>query len=242
MTYRRRHESGWTLVELLVVLGVIALLLGLLIPVIVKARQHAAMVTCQANLRTLGQPLFVYAGENDGWLYPVDRDPATDKLRDYFGTQVPPHARWPAIVFKVPAASMLLPYDPESYTLAPYDPVNFPAAPFTPAVLLCPADDEPLEAHTYVLNGHLGQRGFRRGNRDLGGRTSGEVVLAGEKRPEKRDYYLQDDDFDRGVVHLFRHGESKGSNYLFLDGHVALQLPRDARGGIDPWDVKRAAP
>jgi prepilin-type processing-associated H-X9-DG protein len=43
-------------------------------------------------------------------------------------------------------------------------------------------------------------------------------------------------DFDR-MVDPFRHGQKKGSNYLFIDGHVDLQLPRDVINGLDPWDV-----
>ena len=74
--------------------------------------------------------------------------------------------------------------------------------------------------------------------RDLGGRTGAEVILAGEKYPHERDYYLERREFDR-MVDPFRHGQTKGSNYLFIDGHVELQLPREIMRGIDPWDVVR---
>jgi prepilin-type processing-associated H-X9-DG protein len=89
-----------------------------------------------------------------------------------------------------------------------------------------------------MVNGHLADRGFRLGDKDLGGQTPDEVILAGEKKSDQRDYFMQEKDFDR-VVEPFRHGEQKGSNYLFLDGHAALQLPRSVKGGIDPWDVVR---
>lgn len=225
------------MIELVIVIAIVAVLTALLIPSIGKARQHMRLLSCQAHLRDLGQALYAYASENNGWMYPADNDPVSGKSRTHHGINLPPHERWPALVFKVPAAHAPLPYDPASYTMDPYDPEAFPAEPFTPATLRCPEDEDPAEAHSYVLNGHLAHRGFRLGNKDLGGRTSGEVILAGEKRSDVRDYFMQERDFER-VVGLFRHGRNKGSNYLFLDGHADLQLPRDVKSGFDPWDVE----
>jgi prepilin-type N-terminal cleavage/methylation domain-containing protein/prepilin-type processing-associated H-X9-DG protein len=238
LRFSRDARRGWTAVELLVVTAIIAVLAALLLPTVGRARQESKRVRCQAQLRDLGQALHAYAGENGGWLYPVDRDPVTGQPRTQFGINHPPHGRWPAIVFKLTSAVAPLPYDPASYTMDPYDPATFPAAPFTPASMLCPSDEEPKEAHTYVVNGHLGRRGFRLGDKDLGGRATHEVILAGEKRSVERDYYLQDHDFDR-VAEPFRHGELRGSNYLFLDSHVETQQTREIKGGVDPWDVVR---
>ena len=64
------------------------------------------------------------------------------------------------------------------------------------------------------------------------------MILAGEKRTHERDYYLELKEFGR-MVDPFRHGETKGSNYLFIDGHVEAQLPRAIMGGIDPLDVRK---
>jgi len=60
-TFKRR---GFTLVELLIVVGIIALLIGLLLPALNKSREQAKQTTCLANLRSLGQSLFVYANSN----------------------------------------------------------------------------------------------------------------------------------------------------------------------------------
>jgi prepilin-type N-terminal cleavage/methylation domain-containing protein len=59
------RAKGFTLVELLVVIAIIAVIIGILLPSIASARVQSKFVACAANLRTVGQMLHAYAGENE---------------------------------------------------------------------------------------------------------------------------------------------------------------------------------
>jgi len=72
-----RRRSAFTLVELLVVIGIIAVLVGILMPALSAARRQARTLKCLANLRSIGQAFVIYAANNQRY-YPIARHQEPD--------------------------------------------------------------------------------------------------------------------------------------------------------------------
>jgi prepilin-type N-terminal cleavage/methylation domain-containing protein/prepilin-type processing-associated H-X9-DG protein len=147
-----RRRPAFTLVELLLVVGIVALLVAILLPALGRAREHARRVQCASNLRQVALATIMYANQNGGVMPGVGRWPHQPHDWVYWG--------------------LTAPYDEtDDCALAPYlgRPVN-------EAVLRCPSDDwEPRRrplfmsglppygyAYSYSISRFLGNVGAER--------------------------------------------------------------------------------
>lgn len=208
---RPARRRAFTLVELLVVMGIISVLMSLLLPSLNKAKRQALAVACQSNLRQCGQFLIMYANDNNGVLFPNKR-----------GTNVPIDQRWPVFVFRPPAPNppiLTCPADPDMGN----------------------EDDCPEEKHSYILNKHIVYDGIRYSKYGKLNPTEIVVMGEKKTRYHdyymEWDAKNNRTDYER-LVERQRHGKFRDSNHVYLDGHVGTELPPTFVGALDPWDIR----
>ena len=118
-----RKRSGFTLVEVLIVIGIILVLISILVPVINGARQQGNAAVCQSHLRALAQGLVAFAADHDGRMPGCWQD---DSSTD------PSHWDWLQGNHATEGGNLGEPFGPQDGTLFPY--VNHQYT-----VYLCPA-------------------------------------------------------------------------------------------------------
>jgi prepilin-type N-terminal cleavage/methylation domain-containing protein/prepilin-type processing-associated H-X9-DG protein len=205
-----KQKSGFTLVELLVVIGIIAILIAMLMPALNRAQGQAKQVQCESNLKQIGVALLNYANDNNGQMYPYG-------LGDNCVTNPPSTGPdpWPLYVVK-PAVwnppIMICPTDQN------------------------PTDQHSyvLNAHLEAAENQFG-RDIKYSSH-VQGYDPTQIVVMGEKYEQVADYYMDTGDFAR-VADPYHHGIQRGSNYLFLDLHVGMLQKLQAINGLDPWNV-----
>ena len=73
----------------------------------------------------------------------------------------------------------------------PADPDSTKEEDWTPKLMLCPADHDPIYYHSYLVSQHLGEHHILYSSKAPAGLTPSRVVVAGEKKSESTNYYVE---------------------------------------------------
>ncbi|HEV7301152.1 MAG TPA: type II secretion system protein [Tepidisphaeraceae bacterium] len=152
-----RNQRGFTLVELLVVIGIIALLISMLLPALNKARAAANVVACASNMRQIGFAMRMYANANGDSVTPA----MTDDNRHLFSLPQPSYGyvKWDALIDRYLGGKG----KPEDYRVG----ANIGGSGVTPTakVYACPADGiaRTNNPRSYAMADDVGKRLYTNG-------------------------------------------------------------------------------
>ena len=205
------RRRGFTLVELLVVIGVLMILLALLLPVIRQARMRALNVVCTSNLHQIGIAMHNYLEDSNGYI------PDLDKISPVINGYIYPFYLYGG------KKGLTLDVPPEKRFLNSYvGNVEVFHCPFDE-----PADDFDMDysywddaGNSYLLNTQLPINNirlkiFKEVTTDF--RAASHVIMVGEEVAYNWLY-----GWDRGV--RWHDAQDPWANVLFFDGHVKYML------------------
>ena len=217
-----RNSRAFTLVELLVVLGIIALLMGIVVPALVQTRKKARRIVCASNISQIALAMQGYAARNDDWIIPAREIIYAHSLEEALGC-------WNIA---------LLPYIGKNITTSILE--------NRAELWLCPEDKDPYPRGfkncphngmtSYALNGYYRPATDNIGEIRLGpagkyklaaipspsecflmGETSYAAQFYDADAPSVAAYNLPRDGHHRGTSGFYHSGTM---NLLFVDGHI----------------------
>lgn len=216
----KRKTKAFTLVELLVVIGIIGVLISILLPVFGKVRESSRRTACMANLRDIGNQFNMYLNENKQRLPRINPDGAK------YGTpqDIVPGA--------LPMALLLKPYNGGAYKVF-WCPSDYMANPET----TIDTDEDELTVNgvkvsrgdidtwyerlgsSYEYNGAFNWRAEMDANRRLMETWPARLgEMTNDRRKPSQIWVFRDCDIFHGKA-----GAEKNRNYLFADFHVGNQ-------------------
>lgn len=214
-----RH-SAFTLIELLVVISIIAILAGMLLPTLSRAKESGKRISCVNNIRQLALSETLFANDNEGYF--------TGRT-----TGATNNARWPGRLRDG--------YRDLKILRCPTD------GPGTPASV--PSIDEADGApRSYIVNGWNDAFGTSIAAvpvdariKDTDVRLPVETIIFGEKKSKSYHYFMDlfegaaGNDYEE--LEQARHG-GLGSNYAFVDGSVRfIRLWRSVGPQFNLWAI-----
>ncbi|MGB0715394.1 MAG: type II secretion system protein [Phycisphaerae bacterium] len=232
MNTRPGLRSGFTVIELLVVIGTIGLLMSILLPTLSRARDTAKRVACASNLRQLGVAIHCYAQQYDGSIPYGPKAPPALTAANFYPATGTPTSLISLLNGQPVGAGLLL----ENHLTE------------QPKILFCPGSDQPVVAEeelekvgttqaqsSYYYRHDSVDRRFDPPGEPLAPLHTSISRLGRNRRGRPIRALAMDTQFDVsntfasfGIVPRTHH-RKRGANTLYLDGSVQWLSNADGR-------------